>query len=47
LFDGQTKEILAWDKFKDNEHVGMIFNYRESMGRNDALMYIDKVMRDD
>jgi len=47
LFDGQTKEMLAWDKFKNNDHVGMIFNYRESMGRNDALMYIDKMMRDD
>lgn len=53
LFDGQTKEMLAFARIQKGQKVGMVYDkqYRrttpDNAGWDDAISYIDAMMADD
>jgi len=53
LFDGQTKEMLAFSRIDKGKKVGMVYDRQhiskslENAGWDDANAYIDKMMADD
>ena len=53
LYDGQTKEMLAFAKIEKDKKVGMVFDKQhrttslDNAGWDDATKYIDEMMTED